>query len=116
MEITFPDSDRTGRSASSDNRPTVNLINDAEVSSSHVLDSGREETDRDESYRLTRKDIDEITRHSDLHQIMSWLRELSEGRQSEVTAALVVAKRNMKRGRNKEHVKDGDERRQVRKS
>lgn len=50
-----------------------------------------------DSDTLTKADIRELTRESDLAQILAWLEALSEGREHEVVAALMTEKKKKRR-------------------
>ncbi len=74
IEIDFPDS-------SNNEAPKASLV--------------KEEADENQP-TLTKEEIRELTKKSDLAQILKWLDALAHGREHDVTAALVMAKKKSK--------------------
>ena len=89
MEIAFPAADRATseiKKVKVKHNPSLSIV-PAGADTSDLLVAEK---------TLTREDIRDITKKSDISQIFDWMEKLSKGREKEVTAALLVAKDGIK--------------------
>lgn len=88
VEIAFPAADRA--TLGSDDNDEGKVKHSPSLS---IVPAGADTSDLLIAEKsLTREDIRDITKKSDLSQIFDWMEKLSKGREKEVTAALLVAK------------------------